>query len=273
MTMPLGSTGDSVRTIKYHINDFFRPTKYYKASSQDVRSNYALIILNSEIEYDISTRGLWDNCVVKICADGGANRLFDFCKNNNDGTYLEKYIPDVIIGDLDSLRDEVRDFYLSKGSSIIKEEEQETNDLEKSLRHLEESYSNNIANLSTIILGGMGGRYDQEIATLHILYKWTRRFERMVIFNQFSSAFLLLPCYLHEIVPVDGIEGPVCGLLPLGAAVNSISTEGLQWNLENDSLEMGKFVSSSNRLAEGAQVVRVVTSEPLLFTWAFSECE
>ena len=199
--------------------------------------------------------------------------MYDFCKSSSNSANLDEYIPDVIIGDLDSLRDDVEDFYQSRGSSIIKEDEQDTNDLEKSLRYLESTHGNSIANLSVIILGGMGGRYDQEIATMHILYKWTHRFSRMVVFNQYSSAFLLLPGHLHEIVPVDGVEGPVCGLLPLGFAVSNIATEGLQWNLADQPLEMGKFVSSSNRLAAGAKFVRVVTSEPLLFTWAFSKNE
>ena len=53
------------------------------------------------------TTTLWNSFECKICADGGANRLFDQLE-------VEKrplFIPNFIVGDLDSVRDEVKQFY------------------------------------------------------------------------------------------------------------------------------------------------------------------
>ena len=46
---------------------------------------------------------------MKICAEGGANRLYDQVSPN----LRTKYIPEYIVGDLDSVRSEVQDFYRS----------------------------------------------------------------------------------------------------------------------------------------------------------------
>ena len=61
---------------------------------------------------------LWSQCWVKICADGGANRLYDgFISGSGssaNSTTVKNYIPDYITGDLDSLRNEVQQFYRYK---------------------------------------------------------------------------------------------------------------------------------------------------------------
>ena len=66
-----------------------------------------LIILNQPIctkNNSIFNR-LWNMSSIRVCADGGANRLFDL---SLDQTNNKKLIPDLIVGDLDSLRDDVK---------------------------------------------------------------------------------------------------------------------------------------------------------------------
>ena len=59
---------------------------------------------------------------LRICADGGANRLYDQLPSwlgagGADAVEAVRgaFLPDVIKGDLDSLRPEVRDFYTRRG--------------------------------------------------------------------------------------------------------------------------------------------------------------
>ena len=62
-------------------------------------------------------------------------------------------------------------------------------------------------------------------------------------------------------------EGPTCGLIPLGGPVRSVTTRGLQWDLQQQSTEFGGLVSTSNRVvAAEQQVVTVECSEPIIFT-------
>ena len=44
-----------------------------------------------------------------VCADGGANWLYE--------TQVER-LPDAVVGDLDSIKDEVKQYYVSKGVII-----------------------------------------------------------------------------------------------------------------------------------------------------------
>ena len=73
-------------------------------------------------------------CTDLVCADGGSNQLFDkFIE------YKERestYVPSAIIGDLDSIRDDVQAFYKSKGTLIKYVNNQDNTDFEKVLDFL-----------------------------------------------------------------------------------------------------------------------------------------
>jgi thiamine pyrophosphokinase len=89
---------------KIHLNEFLN----LKATTRlNFISNYHLIMLNSRsMEVEIVT-SLWNNFESKTCADGSANRLYDALSNDE----RLKYIPDFLVGDLDSVRPEVHSFY------------------------------------------------------------------------------------------------------------------------------------------------------------------
>ena len=96
---------------------------------------------------------LWEASAYRVCADGGANRLHDatvvvatvrggVCEGE-DGEEEESveeedassshgcdYLPDLITGDLDSLRPDVRRYYESRGVPILRVEDQDYHDLD-----------------------------------------------------------------------------------------------------------------------------------------------
>lgn len=101
---------EAKEVMKIHVNDFLLP------ALGDVmlrrlglsRNTYHLIILNSpSFPYQLLPR-LWSQSSTKICADGGANRLF---KSFKDREGSNMYIPDSIVGDLDSVESEVVEYY------------------------------------------------------------------------------------------------------------------------------------------------------------------
>jgi thiamine pyrophosphokinase len=107
-------------------------------------------------------------------------------------------------------------------------------------------------------LGAFGGRFDQEISGIHALYKWRSAVDRLVLLGGENIATLLAPGK-HTIVPQKDVEGPTCGLLPLGGKVDKVITKGLHWDLHNQSLEFGGLVSSSNRM--DADEIEVITTD------------
>lgn len=124
------------------------------------RSSSALIILNTPIQSlggrnNTNTRSdgtgstslsgtvlgvLWGSSAYRVCADGGANRLYDATVaamlGGEGGGAVEdaaancEFLPDLITGDLDSLRPDVRRYYESRGVPILRVDDQDYHDLD-----------------------------------------------------------------------------------------------------------------------------------------------
>ena len=110
-------------SLLYHCNTFFLNAK--------PRADYVLILLNSSDNYhDYELlQQLWSRCRYRIAADGATNCLYDLVPLNERCSY----ILDHIVGDLDSIRNEVMEYYSCKGSIITKVIDQDRNDLDKAI--------------------------------------------------------------------------------------------------------------------------------------------
>ncbi|KAH3688337.1 hypothetical protein WICPIJ_000675 [Wickerhamomyces pijperi] len=176
---------DAVNLHELNLPEIFNPSK--------TNINHtALLILNQKIDIPNFSK-LWSRYDLKVCADGGANRLYDYSKSN-------RYIPDFIIGDLDSLRDEVKSYYASQGVTIIKQSTQYDSDLGKCLKFIE-CYYHNLEQQTSIsygkindydgisilygqlqqvkcttqtqvlIIGGINGRFDHTIQSINTMIR------------------------------------------------------------------------------------------------------
>ena len=237
-------------------------------STSVIENETVLIVLNTPglskdlIQSDSIFQRLWDISSLRACADGGANRLFDA---TNEKKLAELYIPDFVRGDLDSLRSEVRSFYEKYDCVIEQDFDQDTNDLDKCLQAIFMKQQDNSVNYTVCVFGAFGGRFDQEMASINALYNWQGKFHRILLFTEETCAFLL-PCDVrNEVIINDEIEGPTCGIIPLGAPANSITTSGLKWNLNGDASSFGGLVSTSNQVRPG-EIVTIQTSAPLVWT-------
>ena len=99
-----------------------------------------------------------------------------------------KYKPHAIVGDLDSLRPDVRAFYEGAGTKVIKVDSQMNTDFEKSILYiLEQQKSENSSaeevmqssgeievqtKNKVIAYGAFGGRIDQALSSIHIIAKF-----------------------------------------------------------------------------------------------------
>jgi thiamine pyrophosphokinase len=251
---------------------YFSP--FLENADMDGLQNTALIILNSPIRKPPSLifQKLWDLSSFRVCADGGANQLHDATSG------CKEYIPDLILGDLDSLREDVRNYFMGKGVRIEKNSCQESNDLDKCLKFLRDEWiQHNFVDCRICVYGAFGGRFDQEMASIQALFKWKSQFERccLGLYDDFTTAFLLkegvtteirLPFYGEKQPTETAVgDGPTCGLIPIGTKCDTIITHGLKWNLNGDCpLEFGGLVSTSNRVIE--EVVTIQPSHPVVFT-------
>ncbi|KAG5187833.1 thiamine pyrophosphokinase [Tribonema minus] len=207
----------------------------------------------------------WSTASLRVCADGGANGLYDIL----EGEDRDAYLPDVIKGDLDSLRPDVARYYEDRGVNIIQAADQDHNDFEKCVREILHRAGSTAAATTLVAVGAHGGRFDQEMAAFHLLHKYTAHFEHFVLLGNGNLSFLLLPGRTHRICPHPPREGPTCGLLPLGQPAARVTSRGLRWDLRAQPLAFGAFVSSSNALE--AREVSVTTDAPLVWTIEVSE--
>jgi len=284
----MGSLGGGYSSVP-HCSRFLCPVG---STQMDESGGRVLVIVNSKDYHRGLMELLWARCKWHLCADGGANRLFDSLSTKEERL---RFVPDRIVGDLDSLRADVQTFYEAQGCVCEQVFDQDRNDLDKTLMSAQHLGG------EVVILGGFGGRFDQQMASIHSLYSnlspaatgiaadtatttsssYTAtaaavaaatvplapgpsgfRFDQLSIVDVDNVTFLLASGR-HTITPVSGTEGPVCGLLPIGGPC-VVSTAGLKWNMSAQTLAFGGLVSSSNVVVD--PVVEVETSSPLVWT-------
>jgi len=162
-----------------------------------------------------------------VAADGGANALLD-----------TDPVPDLIIGDLDSLAD--RAGWQDK-TTVIEVSEQETTDFEKCL----------IATSAPLYLGFgfLGKRFDHSLAALHVLARYAGT-KRIVLIGDNDIVFV--PTAPFEAAREIGSRFSV---YPIGQVTFEAST-GLKYPLDGLTLAPGVAVGTSNEVTESP--VRIV---------------
>jgi len=229
--------------------------------------NDVLLILNSgeDVSVDDLFLKTWKRCFFHVCADGGANRLYDRFKTDESRV---DYIPDKIVGDLDSLRSEVRDFYEGLGADILHLPSQDKHDMDKSLDTIYELQNTREMKVNVLVLGACGGRLDQEFGNLNMLYRWSGEFASIYLLREYSLVFLV-PVGESSVVCSRSMVGEICGLIPLGSPLVRISTDGLKWDLNEAVLKFGGLVSSSNKIMK--KELRINSDAPVLLTCSYNK--
>lgn len=164
-----------------------------------------------------------------ICADGGANSARKL-----------GLIPDLIIGDLDSITKENKKYFSNK-TEIIQIKRQNDTDVEKALKYLiKKKYK------EVILLGATGDRLDHSICNLGIVLKFYKKIEVSILhaksFLRAYSGNVVLPTIKNETISLYGFD-----------TKTKIKSKGLKYPLKNIALPFGERESTSN-VADGIKV-------------------
>lgn len=156
-----------------------------------------------------------------IAADGGGNIARGF-----------GIMPDLVIGDLDSYQ-----MHDSDPFPVIKNPDQNTNDLEKALQH---ALTEGLKNI--IVFGATGKRVDQTVKNLSVMKQFDDRFESLIFRDRYSDIQLIHSPFRRQFPLHTSIS-----LFPLSGKVTGITSKGLKYPLTGDTLENGVMDGSSNQ--------------------------
>lgn len=173
-----------------------------------------------------------------IAADGGA----EYCFENG-------LTPDIVIGDMDS--------FIAKSDDLnmLKDEDQETNDLEKALKYaIENEYA------YCTILGATGLRVDQTLKNLSVLKKFSGCFKRLIMKDSYGDIFLLPKAYQLNL-PVN----TTVSLFPLSGKATGIVLKGFRYPLEHETLQNGVRDGTSNVITASNASITYETGDLLIF--------
>jgi thiamine pyrophosphokinase len=168
---------------------------------------------------------------VIIAADGGTQH----CKSLS-------IMPNVIIGDLDSIDSKDLAIYQQAGVKIIQHpSHKDETDLELALL-LTVKYEIT----QVYVIGALGARWDMTIANVLILAN--PEFSRLSIHLLDGSQELIILRGKSQL-NINGKPGAMISLIPISGDVPGITTQGLEYALRNETLSFGATRGVSNVFA------------------------
>lgn len=148
-------------------------------------------------------------------------------------------LPNEVIGDMDSLPDELRVALQAAGARFFPyPADKDETDLELALLRAVE-----LGAAEVLILGALGGRLDQTLANLFLLVHPALAGMDVRLVEGAQTAFLV-----RRQVLIHGCPGDTVSLIPLGGDARGVTAEGLRWPLHGETLRFGATRGISNVL-------------------------
>lgn len=176
------------------------------------------------------------------CTDGA----FHYLKEKNFS--LDKL--DFISGDFDSHSGIDENIYHEK---FIFTPDQNFTDFQKALDILK---SKGIKKID--VYGGSGGEQDHFLGNLHVAFLFKDLME-ITFYDEFSSYFFI-PKYFE----INNVEEKMISLLPF-PKVENLVTDGLNWELKNEDLEITKRIGTRNFATKSTVKISYSDGDLLVF--------
>jgi len=202
----------------------------------------AVIVCSGSIEdYDYH-RSFFDGSPMVICVDGGARHLRKL------GIF-----PHVMIGDFDSVSKDDYEYFKDLGVVDIRYPSQkDMTDTELALEYAADKGVNSI-----ILLGCLSTRFDHSLSNIFLLKKMSEKNIDCIIANEYNEIQLVK----HHIVLKNETNVKLT-VLPLTDSVEGITTKGLLYPLDNDTIKLGSSRGVSNEFA--SEIAEIYIKKGLL---------
>ena len=187
-----------------------------------------VIFLNGEYKYsqEFMDKLVSEN-VVCFCADGGANFAFKYGK-----------MPEVIIGDLDSIEKKVLEYYKSKNILIKKfPKDKDFTDFELILKEINKISGNKNFVERIFVVGGLGKRIDMTLSNLFIMEKY----KNLVFLQENEEIF-----YAEKSFVLKNKKECEFSIIPISEKVEKLTLKGFKFETDriNVKRESSRLVSN-----------------------------
>ncbi len=201
----------------------------------DDNKGIAVVVCSGEIKDYSKYGGYFDDADFVICADGGAVHLRKF-----------GIVPDILLGDFDSISSEDLDFYSTAISTknntrteIIKHPvEKDKTDSEIAVLLAAEKGYNPI-----YLIGATGNRLDHTLANIFLTVKML---EQGVVCSIVDEHNELVTIDNSITLKRDGYSK--VSIIPITGKITGVTTEGLYYKLYGAAIEFGSTLGISNEL-------------------------
>ena len=202
-----------------------------------------LVFANGDLQEKGWLAPFLESASTVIAVNGGLRHLLDL-----------NVFPQTVVGDLDSLPDDVQDELEARKTEIVEyPQDKDETDLELALLHAVANYDGEI-----VIVAGMGGRIDQMLANILLLVHPDLQGHAIRFRTEYQRIWLA-----GSHTQIRGEPGDTVSLIPLGGDVRVTSSRGLRWTLENEVLHFGPARGVSNEMLNEMATVSVASGHLL----------
>lgn len=201
--------------------------------------NRAVIFANGLLNDPESARQAILEGDLLIAADGGARH----CLNLG-------LTPKILIGDFDSLSENELASLQAAGSEIIRHPaKKDYTDLELALQH-----ASSLDLTEILVMGALGARWDQTIANILLPVTDDLKDIRIRIIDGSQEVTLLRDI---DQLTFHGHAGDIVSLIPIGGDAFGVTTRGLEYPLDDETLYFGATRGISNVLLNKAATIQL----------------
>ncbi|MCC5911978.1 MAG: thiamine diphosphokinase [Clostridiaceae bacterium] len=161
-----------------------------------------------------------------ICADGASKYLRNI-----------EVIPDLLVGDFDSIDDDDLSWMKNNGVSYEKfPTRKDQTDTELAVEYAIKNKPKTIT-----IIGALGSREDHSLANVMLLYKIVQHDIRGSIIDKNNEIYIT-----KNSIHIEGEIGEMLSIIPITPIVSGVTLKGLEYPLMNKTIAMGSTLGISN---------------------------
>ena len=172
-----------------------------------------------------------------ICADGGARQV-----------HALGLVPQLIIGDMDSLSADLLQAFAEKGVRICRYPAAK----DKTDTELAFTAAIDLHPAEIWVFGALGYRLDHTLANLSLLLKGETRQVRVKLVDEWCEVFLVT-----DMATIEGEAGQTVSLLPFFGEATGVTLTGFEYPLDKKTLSMETPCGVSNRLMSNKATISI----------------